>query len=539
MVAQDSRSTLQQLEKYSLQEQNTIMSTDHGINGVVERKINLPTITLDQTLAGLYRQHCPSLSTKRIAHIFSGTTCAADLSPDFPRNRKYIYQDSAFNDANRSQKSDSEVQRALAPKYLSLVPQRDAFIAGDAPVIFFHSGSSEAEIKHDRDEADRTLAQLDERQKPDLIFCAGPGEITRVVEDHGIDALTSKLVVDGVAASVGSKMLTSGDVQWYINSKAGLAKSGLPTPEAEMVEVEGHCPSAYSCCDACNKAAQRDGMPLVSKECTGRRNKWLGEQSQRILSAVERQLLPFVFKNQQTFGGAGTYVVTKEPSREQLLRDMTEGGILRRMLSYISSENEHLHAGTVLLTKMIEDPVADYGVTFFVDDSGSAVYLATSEQMIDRETHSWIGSTISFAHQADLQSKFGQLIDRVGTWLHKQGYVGPAGVDILETKSGEFEIVDMNVRTSGSLCLPLLQTHFTSRGLHWASSSSVTVSESRRGFCEQWRAELESGHMCIVAWYEDGNVGKSYGDIVVGAEDEATLAQILDSVRQVSESVTF
>ena len=107
-----------------------------------EHKVNLPSIELDQTLSDLYNQHRPSLSNKRIAHIFCGTTCAADLSLDFPGNRKYVYQDSGFNDASLSMKSEDEVTRLLAPKYLSLVPQRAAFIAGNAQVLFFHVDES-------------------------------------------------------------------------------------------------------------------------------------------------------------------------------------------------------------------------------------------------------------------------------------------------------------------------------------------------------------------------------------------------------------
>src|ERR1700761_3704925 len=170
-------------------------------------KVNLPTIKLDQTLSDLYKRHCSSLRNKRIAHIFCGTTCAADLSADFPRNRKYVYQDSAFNDATRSSKSDESVTRLLAPKYLSLVPQRDAFIAGAAPVLFFHSGRGDEDMRHDRLEAARTLEVLDAGQQPEVMFCAGPGDVAEVVERARIEGVSSKLVLDAVAAEEKVKML--------------------------------------------------------------------------------------------------------------------------------------------------------------------------------------------------------------------------------------------------------------------------------------------------------------------------------------------
>lgn len=502
--------------------------------------VNLPTIKLDRTLTDLYEQYCPSLANKRIGHIFCGTTCAADISPDFPRNRKYIYQDGSFNDPGREDKPHPEVQRTLAPKYLSLIPQRDSFITGKAPTIFFYSSREKKDIEHDEAEAERTLSILEESQKPEAIFTAGPADVAGICSDHNIDALEVKLIVDAVAdPSAGiqrkTKMLIDPDTLWYLNAKEALAKSGLPTPTTDIIEVEGHCPDAAGCCEVC-ATAQTEDVPI---SCTGPRNRWIGEQTVRILSAIERQQLPFVFKNQQAFAGAGTYVVTKGPERNQLIEDMTTGGILRRMLCRINSENKHLRPGSILLMQMIKDPVADYGLTFFVGEDGSSVFLAASEQMIDRETASWVGSKISYSHQEDLKKKLGDLLDKIASFLHGQGYVGPAGADFLETKDGDFQIVDLNVRTSGSLCLPLLRTHFTDRGFYCASSLSVTVQKSRTEFCEQWRAELELGQLCIVAWYEDNNAGASFGDVVAAAEDENALGKMIAKVREYTDTVTF
>ncbi len=503
-----------------------------------DQEINFPTITLDRTLADLYRETCPSLSNKRIGHIFCGTTCAVDLSPDFPRNRKYIYQDGSFNDADRSSKSDGDVRRTLAPKYLSLIPQRDAFIAGPEAVIFFYSGSGRGEIEHDEKEAERTLGVLGEGQRCEILFCKGPGDVGRVMEENGIDKLEVKLVVDGIAEPEGggeTKMLVDPDVLWFLNGKEALAKSGLPTPVTDVIEVRDYGVDREACCEVCVSTVGDD----VSETCSGPRSEWIAKQTKQILDTVKRWPLPFVFKNQQAFAGAGTYVVTSEADREQLLEDMTNGGILRRLLGRITKDNAHLRPGSILLMKLIEDPVADYGLTFFVGENGSHVFLAVSEQMIDRESSSWIGSKISYPHQDDLKQKFGALIDQTAAWLSEQGYFGPAGADILETKDGDYQIVDLNVRTSGSLCLPLMQSHFTSRGLQCASSLSVTVQKSRQEFCEQWRDELESGKLCIVAWYEDDDAGKSFGDVVVGAEDDDALSEVLAKIRELTEQVTF
>ena len=202
------------------------------------------------------------------------------------------------------------------------MPQRDAFVAGDAPVFFFHSGTEEESIDHDSAEAERALDVLSEEQKPEVIFCAGPRHVAQIVNDRGVDALSSKLVVDEVAEMAASKILVDADTLWYLNSKEGLARSGLPTPRAEIIEVKGHCPQPCRCCEACEDAAS-SGDILFPETYRGPRRRWLEDQRLRTLCAVESQPLPFVFKNQQNFGGAGTYIITNGSERKQLLEALT------------------------------------------------------------------------------------------------------------------------------------------------------------------------------------------------------------------------
>ena len=196
---------------------------------------------------------------------------------------------------------------------------------------------------------------------------------------------------------------------------------------------------------------------------------------------------------------------------------------------------------------MVRNPIGDYGLTFFVTEGGGAIFLAVSEQMIDA-TKAWIGSTINYPHQPQLEEKFGPIMCEIAAWLGRYGYIGPAGADILETerkpqngepRQTEFHIVDLNVRISGSICLPLLRGHFTRRGLQFGSSFSITVKETRDDFIQQWAKEFEEGRMCILSWYEDKANGASIADVAVGAEDEERLQEEMKRVREGTDEVTF
>lgn len=540
--------------------------------------INLPTIRLDTTLTDLYKLADPSTAHLRLGLVLCGVNSAIALTPSFPRNKKFLYQDSPFNNippselknasvTNPSHQKAADLQRSIALKYLSLIPQRDAFIAGgpSTPTIFFNvsPGSAEQEA-HDRQEAEMTLSVLSEEQKPELIFCSGPADIP--IKELGVERLAVKIMLDDLEKKK-YPLVVDQETQWFLNSKAGLAGSGLSTPRAEVVDVEGYVPvtAGEECCEVCrDEADQRKGrMKFVSAGCKGVRGKWVEEQMKRIVERIEARQTPFVFKTQQTFGGAGTWVVNTEEKKRGLVKELTddETGVLRKLLSQVTANNQQMKPGAVVLSEMVRDPVGDYGVTFLVGKGGEAKFLAASEQMIN-EDNAWIGSTINYARQEKLQKKFEGIMRQTAEWVGKHGYIGPVGIDILETKGIPEEdeqqlqkngissadgcktalyIVDLNVRTSGSLALPMLKGHFTSRGMTCASSFSTTVKGSRREFMETWREEFESGRMLIMAWYEDNadQEVKSIGDVVVGGKDEKDLQNLMKRVRDSTEEVTF
>ena len=78
--------------------------------------VTLPTITLDTTFAELYRKASPRNAHKKIGQVLCGTNSGMSLSDDFPRNVKYLYQDTPFNSLSKKELTDQnrELQRSLA-----------------------------------------------------------------------------------------------------------------------------------------------------------------------------------------------------------------------------------------------------------------------------------------------------------------------------------------------------------------------------------------------------------------------------------------
>ena len=90
----------------------------------------------------------------------------------FARNTKYLYQDSTFSTKSKPTFFEElkDIQHAVAVKYLSLVPQHDAFAAGKMPVILFNLDNSEGNTAHSKQETEKTMYSLTTLQRPAPVF---------------------------------------------------------------------------------------------------------------------------------------------------------------------------------------------------------------------------------------------------------------------------------------------------------------------------------------------------------------------------------
>lgn len=213
---------------------------------------------------------------------------------------------------------------------------------------------------------------------------------------------------------------------------------------------------------------------------------------------------------------------------------------LPKLLSQVNASNAHMEPATLILSEMITNTLGDWGLTFFVTRAGECIFLAVTQQIVD--------STISYTAQDSLKQKFTPIMQDIGTWLYKYGYYGPCGADILESApedndgngSRTLNIVDLNVRTSGSLVLGLMKGHFSERrGLHEASSFSVNVKMGREHFIKIFECQFQEGKIVIVSWYEDIDSGESYGKVVIGAQDQQELEKQVAKVKACASEIHF
>ncbi|KAF3927777.1 hypothetical protein ABW20_dc0100267 [Dactylellina cionopaga] len=456
--------------------------------------VNLPLIKVSPTLADLY----PTLK-KPIALVPIIVLSNRELTDSVPQSSKFLYQDTTTNqndeenDVKDGDASNGDNLEEAPPtvKYLSLIPQRFAFAAGNMPVVVFdlHPEEAEAGRKH----AQSTLSVIEESSRPKLHFFSGPGD-----EKFSTDkwTLANSFPMDGLESH---SHVISTETHYEILSKGGLAISGLQTPACKRLVVESISGPFNRCCEVCLGGGSSE---IITDDCTGHRGKWLAKEVEKIIQGVREHSIPYVLKFQQTVSGAGTYIITKQSEREELLRDLP--AILKSHLPKINRKNRHLDPGDVLITDSSR-------ISKIHCHSLSSSKLMGTAYLSAAPNNTWTTKDI-------------------GKFLHEKGYYGPVGADILEDKSGVQWVVDLNVRTPSSLVLGVLEEHFKSRGFDVATLVSETLGVLRKDFYHLFKQQLEDGRIVIVGWYEDDHM--AWAELVIAGETQKEMKALKEKVEE-------
>ena len=463
-------------------------------------EVDLPEIELEMTLSELYGS-----IGKEVFFVPTMLSSRFDLTPFVPRCTKYIYQHEAMN-----LPADAGLEAvgglAYVVKFLSMIPQQFAFAAGKLSVVMFDIWSSSPEseqiVRMNRKFAQETMSVLRSRQRPELRFYQGPAD----VQLNQLEQILAPCwPVDGLDQL---PQIVEPEVHHVLHSKEGLARSGLPTPRFEVIEVM-----------------------LPAKGVSG---SWLQAETARIISQVRIRPLPFAFKLQQTMLGFGTYLIHTESERHDLCSDVLPN-VLANYLPYLNDSNAHLQPANLVVTELIQNIAADLGLTFFIDQAGHCTFICGTTQNLVGVFFS--GSHINYRDQPLAEKRLSDTMGQIGEFLHRKGYYGAVNADILEDIGGRQHIVDLNVRMPGSYVLGALKTHFwAQRGLACASLLFKSLLQtSREKFVRSLWEYFAQGRIVITAWYGDEFSERSFAHLVVGANDDIGLVQIVGRVDELCE----
>lgn len=446
-------------------------------------------IGLDMTLRDLYT--CEG-GGENITLAFAVPTAEVQTAAGIPLSKKFTYQTPIYPTY------DSDF---LARRYLQLVPQAFAFMAGNLPVILFdldknaeelHVLNSTSRRPHQAD-AYSVFDRLYPHQKPELTFLEKPSDIT-------FDQESRFAVVSPMDCLLPLPHLVDPEVHYEALSKRGLALSGLPTPATEIV-------------DTALGPAQISDHELVDIEV------------QRMMAPIRARQPPFVIKMPQSLSGHGTFIVRTEADCSDAIRTLIPE--TKRMLNQINSLNAHINPCSLILQSLT--PGEAVALSLLITKSGRPIFTACCSQIF-HANGKWAGNFCDYREQETLRAQYAETAAKIGAYMHKLGYWGPLGADIMTGIDGRQLIIDLNARVTGSHPLGALRGHFVRLGLNVANIfSCLTLRLTREEFEEEFRQELvQSGSIVVNAWIHMKDGKTSLATVVLAAEHREKLNELVE-----------
>ncbi|THV52682.1 hypothetical protein BGAL_0072g00180 [Botrytis galanthina] len=447
--------------------------------------VMFPTVVLDTTLNDLYRLDNESGYQPTLIHA---PFQVHHRSP----TTKFIYHSGLRVAAPIA---DNE---AVVKLRLWTSPQRHLFAAGSMPAVIVISGQRDCELAANAvpflptEDFQKSVAVLPPDQRPIITF--------RADLDVSILSANSKVVLSRPTDCLEHlPHLIDPVVHYEILSKRGLAYSDLPSPPSTVI-------------DTILLPHRLQDSATKSTEAT------------RMASTLDSYKMPFVVKLPQS-AGKGTFILWTEAQLSQLKKTLQLQ--LEHMLEQLTDANYDMHPCSLVLQDYISGKVV--ALSLFITRSGRPIFVGCCKQKFNDDGH-WIGGSISYRHQNKFRERYADCMNQTAKFLHKKGYYGPCGIDILTSTSGKQYIIDLNARITGTFNLGLVTGHFAQRGLGKAMLNAAYFSCSRAEFEQHFAAELQEGRIIITAWTYDASIALSYGVFIIGGTDGPEIKQKLMQV---------
>ncbi|DAA79266.1 TPA_exp: Uncharacterized protein A8136_0039 [Trichophyton benhamiae CBS 112371] len=428
-----------------------------------------PSITLDNTLAGLFREH--GVSDSIVLDIYNGYT-HVDIHPQILRETVYIQDEDVGFSSNHT---DEGLERF---RTLVLAYKTVKFLLGIGPidVYLYRPANLPANI-------DRLLSPLPANQRPQIHYIDlnkhnVQDELRRVTRGKKLWYYRPKSYM------LEYDTLVHPDFAYEINDKRFLLHPTIPTPDLQMAPLQGEDLSA---------------------------------------SVLSTRPLPFVVKLRRCSGSRGTWIVTREDQRQEMLTAM--------------AEYQDRGVPDVQISEFIHSTRPHYSVNFFVGAAGpsnassTVTFLGATEQLFTQSGR-WAGAVIDYRSQKQIQEQLMDTINAVARTLIGS-YVGWAGIDvIIDAHSNRTVVVDLNARLTGGFVVCLLSNHFMKeRGLPLAQAQSFHY-EGKSPDVYTLLAPFISKGQVIVAAATESLPNNSTAQLIFGGRTREELFSIKAAIQE-------
>lgn len=222
---------------------------------------------------------------------------------------------------------------------------------------------------------------------------------------------------------------------------------------------------------------------------------------------------PCIVKLSHGYAGLGNYFI-RQPADEASMHEQL---------------NRHWPNATLVINSIIENVCGDYGVQFYLHKDGSMVWLGVTEQHFNSNLK-WSGGSFSAELQDQLYKAAGGIIEATGQHLHKAGYVGLVGIDILKDSDGHHYLVDVNPRLTGISPFLMMSRIFAEQGLGYGIyRASVRVKGSLQQLIETAEA-THNGRVVVLSAFEEQSGDFTICHLSANAESLQMCDDLLDQI---------
>ena len=146
----------------------------------------------------------------------------------------------------------------------------------------------------------------------------------------------------------------------------------------------------------------------------------------------ESVAIPCIVKLSHGYAGLGNFMINDADDEVRMRTEL----------------EKHWPQSELVFNSVIKNIAGDYGVQFYLNRDGAAVWLGLTEQHFN-EANRWCGGSYSQNLQTEMLEPFEPIVTATADYLHNEGYHGLVGIDILQDDSGKCFLVDVNPRLTG------------------------------------------------------------------------------------------
>jgi len=229
---------------------------------------------------------------------------------------------------------------------------------------------------------------------------------------------------------------------------------------------------------------------------------------------LDRATPPCIVKLSHGYAGLGNFLLREENDVASMCRRL----------------EKHWPEAELIVNSVVENVVGDYGVQFYLRGDGSMIWLGATQQHFDEDAR-WCGGAYSADLQERLRDDTSAIVLATGEYLHRRGYLGLVGVDVLKDSGDKLFLVDVNPRLTGIspflMLSRIFQTDGLTEGIYQASVEFNGTLDQLMSIAE----EVDDSRLVVLSAFEDVQNSVTVCHLAASSTSMARCRDVLDCIQ--------